>query len=120
MVGEEKVENVSSETPNNPSKISTEKTDKIPAEISNKTSEISKNFICEECGKPFDTKRKLIGHMSSHSKKSETTDEDLPDDYLDEREILDRIIAEATPTRKRKAIVRMVGWRRIKKVIRKC
>ena len=114
MVDKEKVDKASNTT----SEISTEKTDKISDEestkISNKTSnastEISKNFICEECGKAFETKRQLIGHMRVHSKKAAaTSEEEVIDEFLDEKETLSRIIAEATPTRKRKSIVRMVS-----------
>ena len=110
MVGEEKVDKTSAGVPAN--KTSDAPTG-IPAEVhaSSAAGAPAKGapFICDVCGKPFDTKHALSGHMSVHSKKTETTEGDLPDDYLDEREILDRIIAEATPTRKRKSIVRLAS-----------
>lgn len=110
MVGEEKVDKTLANA-------SANKTSDVPANAPASTAakapvgatRHAESFICEECGKSFPTKHALSGHMSAHSKKSETIDEDLPDEFLDERETLDRIIAEATPTRKRKAIVRMAS-----------
>ena len=43
-------------TPNNTSESSTESSTELSTEGSTKT----KKFICEVCGKPFDTKKKLI------------------------------------------------------------
>ncbi len=89
------------------SKVPANKTSKVPTEM---PATAPKNYVCEICSKPFDTPRALTGHMSVHSKKSlEPTEAELPEEYLDEQETLGRIIAEATPTRKRKAIVRMVS-----------
>ena len=65
MVGEEKVEKV----PNTTSEASTSDIPTgIPAEAPARG--VPKDFVCEVCNKPFDTKKALSGHMSVHSKKS--------------------------------------------------
>ncbi len=45
------------ETKQNSAKISDEESTEISNKASDASTEISKKFICEECGKPFDTKK---------------------------------------------------------------
>lgn len=60
MVGEEKVDKASNTTSEvSTSNIPTETPAEAPKKTSEVPAEVPAEFICEECGKTFDTKRKL-------------------------------------------------------------